>query len=71
MRRGGRNYWGHRGGESYAGHGGEGSYDDKPEAMNTEDDYHHDAMLNQAAPSDPDDEDFEWDINNDEDEAVK
>jgi hypothetical protein len=70
MRRGGRDYWGHRGGEKYGGHLGQDAGDEMPEFMNTDNNNYGDAMENQQDPLDPDIKYYQGGISNDEDDEL-
>jgi len=68
MRRGGRDYRGHRGGEPYGGHGVPDNINEKLEPVNRENEEFYDTMDNPQDPWDP--EPCDWDRGNDEDDEL-
>jgi len=68
MRRGGRDYRGHRGGEPYGGHGAPDNINEKLEPVNRENEEFYDTMDNPQDPWDP--EPGDWDRGSDEDDEL-
>ena len=68
MRRGGKNFWGHRGGEAYGGHGSEDCNDDNPESGTPSNNLYPEMKDNPPDTTEPENEYCAWDIDNDDDE---
>jgi len=68
MRRGGKEYWGHRGGEPYGGHGTRDISGNKLEPLIREYENYNDPIDDPPYPWDTGNGNYGWDTSNDDDD---